>query len=272
MNPGNARLLVVSIGLSLALAPLTPVLAATSAPRLTATASQITVPTPDNLDPYNSGAGSLETDKSLVVLAKDSGKSDKDKKDKDDRTIVIGQLISFGTVTVDGRPTINGSSITSNSLIGVPCGPGNSAIVKIGRQGLVEIRPGARIRLSFSDGFVGGELMDGTVRVRTRPGVRLDLTTPKGRYAADGQKALFLPIRAASTAGCSYDQVAAVDDTVPPAVPQSGRTSASTGSAAGSSGLSPLALAALIFGVGVAGAITIVALTNSGEQVSPTTP
>lgn len=184
------------------------------------------------------------------------------------RPAIVGQLVSFGAVTVDGRPTINGSSITSNSLIAVPCGPGNSAIVKVGQQGLVEVRPGARIRLTFSDGVIGGELIDGTVRMRTRSGVRLDLLTPQGRYAADGQKPLFLPIKAASASGCSYDQVAAVDNTVPPGA----QGSAATGSAVGSSGLSPLALAALIFSIGVAGAITIVALTNSGEQVSPTTP
>lgn len=189
---------------------------------------------------------------------------------------IDGQLISFGTVTVNDRRALNGSTIQNDSDISVPCGPGNSAIVKIGNLGLVEIRPGSRIRLKFDSNTIGGELVDGTVRIRTRAGVVLDLDTPDGPVKSavksadksDGEKAAYFPVRVSGSSGCTFDQQAVINNTTPNAV-QSG---AAAGAATGSSGLSPLALAALIFSVGVAAAVTIVALTDSGSQVSPTNP
>lgn len=185
---------------------------------------------------------------------------------------LIGQLVSFGAVTVNGRAALNGSSVPTNSVISVPCGPGNSAMIRLGSSGLVEVRPGATLHLSFAYGFVGGGLKEGSIRVRTPQGVRLDLATPNGRVTADGRTPTFVPVRVPSATACSYDQLAAINGTIPVST-QNGQSGGATGgAAAGSSGLSPFALAALIFGVGVAGAITIVALTQSGEQVSPTAP
>ena len=232
MNRSNARHFVATLGLCLALTPLTPLAAVTSDPAPVTPSAKVTPSV------------------------------------KNDPATVDGQLISFGSVTINDRAALNGSSVPTNSVIAVPCGPGNSAIIKLGAQGLVEVRPGARMRLTFADGQIGGELIDGNVRVRTRSGVRLDMVTPGGRVTSDGRKPTFMPVAARSSAVCSHGQLAGLDDTVPP----SSKPVQSDSVGGSSSGLSPLALAALIFGIGVASAITIVALTDSGAQVSPTAP
>jgi len=188
----------------------------------------------------------------------------------------VGQLVSFGSVTVNNRPAPSGSSVFSNSLIKVPCVAGSSAIIRIGTAAVLELKAGSQLQLNFADGVIGGDLREGSLRVRTQPGVRLALNTPDGLVSTDGQKAAFTPVSARSSSRCQFDQLATIDNPGSPATGQgptrrSGQTAPARAGAATSS-LSPAALAALIFGVGVAGAITIAALTDSGYQVSPINP
>lgn len=188
----------------------------------------------------------------------------------------VGQLVSFGSVTVNNRPAPSGSSVFSNSLIKVPCVAGSSAIIRIGTAAVLELKAGSQLQLTFSDGLIGGDLREGSLRVRTQPGVRLALNTPDGLVSTDGQKAAFTPVAARSSSRCQFDQLATLDNPGATTAGQgparrSGQTAPTRAGAAASS-INPAALAALIFGVGVAGAITIAALTDSGYQVSPINP
>jgi hypothetical protein len=180
---------------------------------------------------------------------------------------IAGQLIVYGSVSVNDRQVLTGSSIFTNSLIKVACNQGSSAIVRLGRGGLIEVKPGTSFMLKFNNGMITGELREGSLKVKTMPGMGVAIDTPEGRVATDGQNAAFLPIAARKTSNCVNGTIVATDGTT-----QSGAATAGAAGAGGSSSLSAAALAALIFGVGVAGAITIVALTQSGYQVSPVTP
>jgi len=192
------------------------------------------------------------------------------------RAAQVGQIVSYGEVTINNRPAPTGSSIFNNSLIKVPCAAGSSAIIRIGNSAVIEIKPGAQLQLNISNSLIGGELREGSLRVRTQPGVRLALQTPDGLVSNDSQTEGFTPVVAGSTSKCQFDQLANVENSA--STPQgqgtrrTGPTSQTTRAAAPASSLSPAALAALIFGVGVAGAITIVALTDSGYQISPINP
>lgn len=176
-----------------------------------------------------------------------------------------GQLIVYGSVSVNERQVLSGSSIFTNSLIKVACNQGSSAIIRLGRGGLIEVKPGTSFMLRFNSGMIAGELREGSLKVKTLPGMSVAIDTPEGRVTADGQSSAFLPIAVRKSGNCVNGMTVATDGTT-----QSGRAAA--GASSGSSSLSAAALAALIFGVGVAGAITIVALTQSGYQVSPVTP
>jgi hypothetical protein len=201
--------------------------------------------------------------------------------------LLAGQMIVYGNVTVNGRPVMTGTSIFSDSLIRVACDSASSTIVRLGQGGqvsMIELRPGAQFQLNFSRNFVGGQLHQGGLRVRTPAGVKVGITTNDGVVTTDGASPALTPVRHRS-GNCAYDQadqVASIENNVaapgqnvqPSSVtrPTRGRPSTTSTAATTSGGLNPAALAALIFGVGVAGAITIVALTQSGYQVSPITP
>ncbi len=197
----------------------------------------------------------------------------------------VGQMIVYGNVTVNGRPVMTGTSIFSDSLIRVACDSASSTIVRLGQGthlSMIELRPGAQFQLNFSRNFVGGQLHQGALRVRTPAGVKVGITTKDGVVTTDGAAPALTPVRhrAASCAYDQADQLVSIDNNVttsgqnvqPSSVTRTTRVRPSSTAATTTGGLNPAALAALIFGVGVAGAITIVALTQSGYQVSPVTP
>lgn len=209
-------------------------------------------------------------------------------------TPLVGQLIAYGQVTINGRQALTGTSVFPNSQIRVACAVGSSAIIRLGqggRMGTIELRPGAWLQLGFNQESIGGELREGSLRLRTPAGMKVGISTPEGRIETDGRTPALTPVstKGEKSASCRLDQadqLASIENGVTTSLSgqggqggQGGQTvmrpsrvrPATTASTANSS-LSPAALAALIFGVGVAGAITIVALTQSGYQVSPIAP
>lgn len=199
---------------------------------------------------------------------------------------LVGQLVAYGHVTINGRQALTGTSVFPNSQIRVACAEGSSAIIRLGqggRLGTIELRPGALLQLDFNQELIGGELREGSLRLRTPAGIKVGIATAEGRIETDGSVPALTPVSAKrenSSAGCRLDnqagQLASIENGV--TTPQGGqvmrpsRVRPTTTASAANSSLSPAALAALIFGVGVAGAITIVALTQSGYQVSPIAP
>jgi hypothetical protein len=81
---------------------------------------------------------------------------------------LVGQLVSYGAVMINNRRAPTGSTVFNNSLIKVPCEPGNSAIIRIGTAGVIELKSGAQLQLTFSAGQIGGDLREGSIRVRTQ--------------------------------------------------------------------------------------------------------
>ncbi len=197
------------------------------------------------------------------------------------RPSTYGQLISYGEVTINNRPAPTGASVFSNSLINVPCAPGSSAIIRIGADSVLELKSGAQLRLKFAKGEIGGELLEGSLRVRTRQGVRLNLTTPDGVIVTDGQASALTPVSASKAGSCQFDQLASIDNTGTAPTPQGQSRRAGQSGQAGraasptyalGSDISPFALAALVFSISFSGAIAIVAITESRNQISPIFP
>ncbi|MGE0132052.1 MAG: hypothetical protein AB7U82_28555 [Blastocatellales bacterium] len=164
----------------------------------------------------------------------------------------VGQLIVTGSVTVNEKRAITGTTVFTDSRIAVACAKGSSAIVNLGRLGRVELTAGSRLVLRFSDGLINGDLLEGKAVVSTPAGVKVAVNTPEGVSSADGKEATVTPVATQRGVRC-----------VPIAMSSSGSASA----------LGSGALAALLIGVGgaaVAGAA--VASTENTSSLSGIVP
>jgi hypothetical protein len=157
----------------------------------------------------------------------------------------VGQLIVSGSVTVNDKRAITGTTIFNDSRIGVACAKGSSAIVNLGRLGRVELSPGAKMVLRFSDGMVSGDLMQGKAVVSTPAGVKVAINTPDGVSSSDGKEAAVTPVNTQRGVRC---------------VPISLSTSSS------SIGISPGVLAAMLIGIGGAGAAAAAVSTSQNTN------
>lgn len=102
---------------------------------------------------------------------------------------VIGQLAVSGSVTVNDKKAINGTSVFNNTRLGVACANGNRAIVNLGKLGRIEMTPGSQMVLKFSDGLISGDLVMGKIMINAPAGVRVAINTPEGISASDGKDA-----------------------------------------------------------------------------------
>jgi len=100
---------------------------------------------------------------------------------------MVGQLAVSGSVTVNDKKAITGTSVYDNSRVNVACANGNRAIVNLGKLGRVEMAPGSQMVLKFSDGIISGDLVMGKIIVNSPVGVKVAINTPDGVSAADGK-------------------------------------------------------------------------------------
>ncbi|MDX2034780.1 MAG: hypothetical protein SF339_29165 [Blastocatellia bacterium] len=167
-------------------------------------------------------------------------------------SVVVGQLIASGAVTVNDKKASNGTTVFSNSRISVACAKGTAAIVSLGRLGKVELTPGAKMMLKFADGVISGEMIEGKAVVSTPPGVRVSIATPDGVATNDGKDAAVTPVNTQRGVRC-----------VPAMIPNSSNSTAS---------LSSGALAAVILGAGgvaAAGAVVASTTNNAASNIIP---
>jgi hypothetical protein len=162
-----------------------------------------------------------------------------------------GQLIANGPVTVNGNKAITGTTIFNGSNIVVDCANGNSAIVNLGRLGRIELVPGTKLTLRFSDGLISGDLQDGKAVISTPPGVKVAVNTPDGVVSADCVQACVTPVVVQGFTQCAVVAPAPVRVPLPPA------------------GLSGRAIAAILAGAGAGGAAAAAA---AGSERGPITP
>lgn len=167
-----------------------------------------------------------------------------------DEKLIIGQLAVTGSVTVNEKKAITGTSIFNNSRLSVACANGNRAIINLGKLGRIEMAPGSQMVLKFSDGLISGDLAMGKVVVNTPAGVKIAINTPEGVSASDGKDASVVAVTTQRGVRC-----------VPVVVP-----SQSNSSIALSSG----ALAAILLGAG--GAAIAGAVVSSQSQASNINP
>lgn len=178
---------------------------------------------------------------SLSVLAAGNSRDEKQ---------VVGQLAVSGSVTINDKKAINGTSVFNNSRLGVACANGNRAIVNLGRLGRVEMAPGSQMVLKFSDGVISGDLVMGKIVVNAPAGVKVAINTPEGVSASDGKEASVVAVVAQRGVRC-----------VPVVVPSQSTPSLALGSGA---------LAAILLGAG--GAAVAGAVVSSQTQASNINP
>jgi hypothetical protein len=162
----------------------------------------------------------------------------------------IGQLIVNGSVTVNDKKAITGTTIFSDSRIVVACAKGSSAIVNLGRLGRIELTAGAKLTLRFGEGLIGGDLAEGRAVVSATAGVRVEVKTPDGVTSAGGAEATVTPVAAQRGVRC-----------LPVLVTASSSTST----------LSNGALTATLLGV-AGGTATIITLTCREDEASQSRP
>lgn len=172
---------------------------------------------------------------------------------KKDETQLAGQLIVTGSVTLNERKAVTGTTVFTNSKIAVACAKGNGAIVNLGRLGRVELTPGTKIMLKFVDGVISGDLLEGKAVVNTPPGVKVSINTPDGVISSEGKEATVTPVNSQRGVRC---------------VPAMTQSSGSSSSALGAG-----ALAAIIVGAGGAAAAGAAVAgssnTNSASAIIP---
>ncbi len=167
-----------------------------------------------------------------------------------DEKQVVGQLAVTGSVTVNDKKAINGTSIFNNSRLNVACANGNRAIINLGKLGRVEMAPGTQMVLKFSDGIISGDLAMGKVVVNAPAGVKVAISTPEGVSAADGKDASVVAATTQRGVRC-----------VPVVVSSQSSSSLAVGSGA---------LAAILLGAG--GAAVAGAVVSSQTQASNVIP
>ena len=106
----------------------------------------------------------------------------------------VGQLIVTGSVTVNDKRAITGTTVFTESRIAVACAKGSSALVNLGRLGRIELTSGSKLVLRFTDGLISGDLLEGKAVVNTPAGVKVAVNTPDGVSSADGADAAVTPV------------------------------------------------------------------------------
>lgn len=200
-------------------------------------------------------AGNLENAKNANVVNTNAGNiagniaGNKNAGDVKETSQQVGQLIVTGSVTVNDKRAITGTTVFTDSRIAVACAKGNSAIVNLGRLGRIELTYGSKMMLRFTDGLISGDLLEGKAMVSTPTGVKVAINTPDGVSSADGAEAAVTPVVTQRGVRC-----------VPAAV-----TSGS------SSAISNGVLTALLVGIGGATAAAA-AVATAEEEISLTRP
>lgn len=187
---------------------------------------------------FNTGSSLAAKNRGAAPVAATAGNSQQ-----------IGQLIVTGSVTVNDKRAITGTTIFTDTRIVVSCAKGSSAIVNLGRLGRIELTAGAKLTLRFGEGLIGGDLAEGKAVVSSPAGVKVEVVTPGGVASAAGASATVTPVVAQRGVKC-----------LPVAIGASGPNSV----------LSSSALTAALLGVG-GGTAAIVALTG-GDEASQTRP
>ena len=169
-----------------------------------------------------------------------------------------GQLIANGPVTVNGNKAITGTTVFTGSNIVVDCATGNTALVNLGNLGRIELVPGTKLTLRFSNGLITGDLQDGKAVISTPPGVKVAVNTPDGVVSTDCVQSCVTPVAVQGFVRC-----AAVAPAPPAPLPPAG--------------LNRWAVAGILAGAGAAGAAAATAGSSSGgvipvTAVSPTRP
>jgi hypothetical protein len=165
-----------------------------------------------------------------------------------DDTSPKGQLLVNGSVTLNGKRAITGTTVLSDSRISVACASGNSATVNLGKLGRLELAAGAQMVVRFSEGLISGELIAGKAIVNNSAGVRVAIATPEGLSAADGKEAAALSVNTQKGSRCT------------PLV-QKGGSQTSNSLGAGQ-------IAALLAGAGGAAAVSVAAAVSPREAAS----
>jgi hypothetical protein len=162
----------------------------------------------------------------------------------------VGQLIVTGSVTVNDKKAITGTTIFTDSRIVVACTKGNSAIVNLGRLGRIELTAGAKLTLRFGEGLIGGDLAEGNAVISTPAGVKVAINTPDGvASGGGGGEAAVTPVVAQRGVRC-----------IPILVTSSGQST-----------LSSSTLTATVLGV-AGGTAAIVAVAAKEDEASQTRP
>jgi len=164
----------------------------------------------------------------------------------------VGQLIVTGSVTVNDKRAITGTSVFTESRIAVACAKGSSALINLGNLGRIELGAGSKMVLRFTDGLIAGDLLEGKGVVNTPAGVKVAVNTPDGVSSADGADAAVTPVVTQRGVRC-----------VPVAASASGASSSGV--------IGGAALGAILVGIG-GGAAAAAAVASVQEDASVTVP
>jgi hypothetical protein len=162
-----------------------------------------------------------------------------------------GQLIANGPVTINGNKAITGTTVFTGSNIAVDCVTGNTALVNLGNLGRIELVPGTKLTLRFSNGLITGDLQDGKAVISTPPGVKVAVNTPDGVVSADCVQSCVTPVVVQG-----FVQCAAAAPAPPAPLPPAG--------------LNRWALIGILAGGGAAGAAAATAGSSSHGVIPPT--
>jgi hypothetical protein len=161
-------------------------------------------------------------------------------------------MIVTGSVTVNDKRAVTGTTVFTESRIAVACAKGSSALINLGRLGRIELNAGSKLELRFTDGLIAGDLLEGKAVVSTPAGVKVAINTPDGVTSADGAEPTVTPVLTQRGVRC---------------VPMTVSGAESTSSVLGST-----ALGAILVGIGGGAAVAAAVASTQDDTMSVPNP
>jgi len=104
--------------------------------------------------------------------------------------MTTSEISVTGDVAVNGQPAMSSYTVVSGSTI--VTGANSSAFISLGKTGRIELLADSSLVLTFSESSIGGQLVEGQLRVASPAGVATTITTPDATIIADpGQASNF---------------------------------------------------------------------------------
>ena len=122
--------------------------------------------------------------------------------------VIAADINVRGAVTVNDQPAVSSSTVVSGSTI--TTGSDSGAVIGIGGNGRVELKPDTTLTLDYGVNTISAVLTSGGIRVTNAVGIATTVSTPDAVVAADAARANTFSIDAAGSGSLTHGKLTVV--------------------------------------------------------------